>query len=114
MRKAEGGWEARGEVGTSCEVTGVTEGAGEAMLNDRGRAAGAVVVNTELRGCGNMTDVVETDSVKTGSVEKTGSGKLKAEAVVEDLVGLTGATVIERASGKSEGVENGGTEGGAV
>lgn len=53
-------------------MTGVTEGAGEAMLNDRGTADGAVVVNTELRCCGNMTDVVERDSIETTGVAKTG------------------------------------------
>jgi len=57
-----------------------------------------VVVNTELRGCGNMIDVVETDAVETGGVEKTVPGKLKAEAFVEDLAEIP-ATVTERASG---------------
>ncbi len=61
-----------------------------------------------------MTDVVETDSVENGGVGKTGLGKLDAEAVVEDLVELTGATVTERASGKSEDVENAGTGGEVV
>ena len=57
-----------------------------------------MVVNTELRGCGNMIDVVETDAVETGGVEKTVPGKLKAEAFVEDLAEIP-ATVTERASG---------------
>lgn len=95
-------------------MTGVTEGAGEAMLNDRGTADGAVVVNTELRCCGNMTDVVERDSIETTGVAKTGSGKLNAEVVVEDLVVLTGAIVTEGASGKSEDVENAETVGEGV
>lgn len=73
-----------------------------------------MLVNTEPRGCGNTTDVVETDTVDTGVVEKMGSGKFKAEAGVEDLAGLTGATVTERASGKSDDVENAGTEGEVV
>lgn len=68
-----------------------------------------MVVNTELRGCGNITDVFETDFVETGGMEKTSPGKLNVEAVEEDLVWLTGA-VIERASGRSEDVEKAGTE----
>ena len=72
------------------------------------------MVNTEPRGCGNTTDVAETDTVETGGgggVEKRGPGKLKAEADVEDLAGLR---VTERASGKSEDVWNEGAEGGVV
>lgn len=61
-----------------------------------------------------MTDVDETDSVENGAVGKTRPGKFKAEAVVEDLVELSGATVTERASGKSEDVENAGTGGEVV
>lgn len=59
---------------------------------------GAKVLNSELRGCGNMADVVERDSVKTGGVGKTGPGKLKVVAVVEDLIGLNGLIVAEGAS----------------
>lgn len=69
-----------------------------------------MVVNTELRGCGNMADVVETDTVETGGVEKMGPGKIKAEAVIEDLAGLSGAPDPERASGRSEDVENAGAK----
>lgn len=69
------------------------------------------MVSTELRVCGNATDAVETGSAETGGMENTGPEKLKAEAVVaEDLVRLNGATVTERASGKSEDAENVGTE----
>lgn len=64
------------------------------------------MVNTELRGCGNMTDDVDTDAA-----EKTGPGKFKEEAGAEMLVGSAGA---ERASRKSEGVENAGTVGRVV
>lgn len=59
------------------------------------------MVNTELRDCGKAIEVVETDCVKTGGVNETGPGKPKAV-----VGGLTGATVAERASGKSEGVQN--------
>lgn len=71
------------------------------------------MVNTELRGCGNTTDVVGTDTVETGGggVEKTGPGKLKAEADVEDLAGQK---VTERASGKSEDAGKEGAEGAVV
>lgn len=61
-----------------------------------------------------MTDVVETDSVKSDGAEKTGPWKLKAEAVAEGFVGLTGDTVADWASGKSEDVENVGPEGEVV
>lgn len=45
------------------------------------------MVNTELKGCGDMTDVVETDVVETDvvearGVEKTGPVKFKEEAGV--------------------------------
>lgn len=68
-------------------------------------------VSTELRGCGRMTVVVGTDAVETGGVQKTGPGKLKPDVVVEVLVELAGATVVERLSRKSEDVENPGTAG---
>ena len=87
------------------------EAAGKAMLNDW---VWAKVVSTELRGCGNKTDVVERDSVKTGGVGKTGPGKLKVEAVVENFAGLNGAAAAEKPSGKSEYVDNVGPGGEVV
>lgn len=60
------------------------------------------MVNTELKGCGRVTEVVETDCVKTGGVNKRPG---KPKAVVGGLVVLTGVTVADRASGKN-GVEN--------
>lgn len=105
LREAEGACDAPGGVKTCDGGTGVAKWAGEARLSDWGRAAGSVVVSTELGGCGNVTDAVEMDSVETIDVENKGPGKFKAEEVVdEDLVKLTVA------SGKSEDVEHAGTE----
>lgn len=84
----------------------MAERAGEAMLNDGERAAGIEEVNNELVGCGNMPDFVETDSIDTGDVEKTGSEKIKEDAIVEELAVETGVIVAERSSGKSEDVES--------
>lgn len=74
------------------------------------------MVNIELKGCGDMTDAVETDVVETDvvearGVEKTGPVKFKEEAGVLVLEGLAGAPAVERASRKREGVENTGTVG---
>lgn len=40
------------------------------------------MVNIELKGCGDMTDVVERDVVEARGVEKTGPVKFKEEAGV--------------------------------
>lgn len=69
------------------------------------------MVRIELGGRGNVTDVDETEFVETAGMENTGPGKLKVEAVVvKDPVVVTGATVAENASGKSEDVDIVGTE----
>lgn len=57
-----------------------------------------------------MADIVETDTVETGGAEKMGPGKIKADAVIEDLAELSGAPDTERASGRSEDVENAGAK----
>lgn len=102
-------WDASGEVETCCD--GVADEARRAMLNDGARAAGKLVVSTELMGSWNVNGVVETESVETGGMENTGPGQLKAEAAVDiDAVELTGGTITERASGNNEGDENAGSE----
>lgn len=55
-----------------------------------------------------------TDPVETGGVEKTAPGRLRAEAVLGELTGLSGSAVKERASGKSDDDENAGAEGEVV
>lgn len=77
-----------------------------------GTATGAAMVNPELTECCDCA-VVETDSVETEAVENTSPAKLNADAVVEDLVGLTAVTAVERVCGKND-VENAGAGGEVV
>ena len=72
VREEDSEWDASGEVETCCD--GVADEARRGMLNDGGRAAGKLVVSTELRGSGNVNGVVETESVETGGMENTGPG----------------------------------------
>lgn len=113
LREGEADWEGPAAVGTCCGATVVADGADKAMLYDWERSAGAAMVNIELTDSCDC-DVIETDSVETEGVGRTEPGKINAEADVEDLLGLTGTTVAERACGKSDGAENAGAGGEVV